>query len=375
MIGLINIENDDVLGALRGFLSRLMESGMVDALYVPMETDGGMVSPALVHDPQLLVNANPLAPVMPINGARAVSALTGKGAPVRLGAVLRSCELRALVELVKLQQASLDGVTLINIDCPGTAEVAAYVRAQKNGGVDMPAYLKAAQTGTLPELDGLEIRQACQMCVQPVSNLADIQLHLFGADLAQGFSVQMSEETGALLGISQVEEYPEESRRQALDNLMDSRGRYREQALGEIRTQMNSNGGLGSLFAACIRCHNCMTACPICYCKTCLFRTAAFDHAPEHYFSAAKHKGAVRLLGDTMLFHMTRLNHMSASCVSCGMCTSACPSEIPVGVIFSAIGAQVQAAFEYEPGRSLEEVLPLITFQADEWTQVGEEVR
>jgi hypothetical protein len=44
-------------------------------------------------------------------------------------------------------------------------------------------------------------------------------------------------------------------------------------------------------------------------------------------------------------------------------------------MIFSAIGSQVQAAFEYEAGRSLDEVLPLITFQANEWTQVGEEVR
>jgi formate dehydrogenase subunit beta len=83
-----------------------MESGKVDALFIPMETEAGMVSPALIHDPRLLEKANPLAPVLAINGARAVSALTGKGAPVRLGAVLRSCELRALVELVKLQQAS-----------------------------------------------------------------------------------------------------------------------------------------------------------------------------------------------------------------------------------------------------------------------------
>jgi len=28
------------------------------------------------------------------------------------------CELRALVELVKLQQATLDGLTLISLDCP-----------------------------------------------------------------------------------------------------------------------------------------------------------------------------------------------------------------------------------------------------------------
>lgn len=374
MIGRINVENGDVVGALRGFLSWLMESGMVEALYVPMETDDGIVSPALVTDVRLLERANPLTPILPINGARAVSALTGKGAPVRMAAVLRSCELRALIELVKLQQATLEGVTLIGIDCSGTYDIDAYVRVQKNGGLDLATYLKAAQVGAHPELDGLEMREACRMCIKPVSDLADIQLQLFGGDLSLGITVQMSEETGSLLGIPQ-DENSNEQRGQVIDNLLKTRNNYREQALGDIRKEMNSNGGLGSLFAACIRCHNCMTACPICYCKTCLFRTAAFDHAPEHYFSSAKHKGGMRLLSDTMLFHMTRLNHMSASCVSCGMCTSACPSDIPVGMIFSVVGAQVQAAFDYEAGRNLDEALPLITFQPDEWTQVGEEVR
>jgi formate dehydrogenase subunit beta len=55
------------------------------------------------------------------------------------------------------------------------------------------------------------------------------------------------------------------------------------------------------------------------------------------------------------------------------MCTSACPSDIPVGTIFSAVGSQVQELFEYLPGRDVDEPLPLITFREDEWTEVGEE--
>ncbi|MCJ7708858.1 MAG: hypothetical protein MUO38_14730, partial [Anaerolineales bacterium] len=107
----IPVENGDTLTAVRGFLQKLLETGTVEALFVPLEVDGGAILPALVTDPERARLANPLAPVMPINSARAVSALTGKQAPARIGAVLRPCEIRALVELVKLQQATLEGVT------------------------------------------------------------------------------------------------------------------------------------------------------------------------------------------------------------------------------------------------------------------------
>jgi formate dehydrogenase subunit beta len=91
------------------------------------------------------------------------------------------------------------------------------------------------------------------------------------------------------------------------------------------------------------------------------------------YVGWANQKGAFRLPADTSLFHLTRLNHMALSCVGCGMCTQACPAELPVGSVFRSIGQRLQETFEYVPGRSLEEPLPLITFKENEWTDLGEE--
>ncbi|MFQ6001209.1 MAG: 4Fe-4S dicluster domain-containing protein, partial [Anaerolineae bacterium] len=125
-------------------------------------------------------------------------------------------------------------------------------------------------------------------------------------------------------------------------------------------------------FSTCIRCHNCTVACPICYCKECLFRTSTFEHESDRYLRWAQRKGAIQMPTDTLLFQLTRLNHMVTSCVGCGMCESACPSDIPLTTIFRAVGQEVQAMFDYLPGRSLEDELPLATFKEDELAELGE---
>lgn len=370
MIGLIPTHNNDSLAGVRGLFRQMMDAGIVEALYVPLEMENGTIMPALVTDPAHLERANPFAPAMPINAARAVSELTGKHAPTQIGVVLRPCELRALTELIKLQQSNLEEVVLIGMDCPGTYEWAEYNRLQRDGGLNLEEYLSAATRGE--SLASPSLRTACQMCTQPVPEHVDIRLHLFGADLSQGIPITVEEGIASILELEGVGESGAGGRQAIIDQVISQRDQARQREFAAMRQRLDAKEGFAEIFATCIRCHNCKTACPICYCKTCLFCTASFDHAPEHYLTTARRKGAMRLLGDTLLFHLTRLNHMGLSCVSCGMCTSACPADIPVGMVFSLIGADVQAAFEYKPGQDLSEPLPLVTFQADEWEEVGE---
>ncbi|MBE9507311.1 MAG: 4Fe-4S dicluster domain-containing protein [Chloroflexi bacterium] len=366
----IPVENNDTLAAVRGFLKRLLEAEVVDALLVPMETPAGTVTPALVADPALLDAANPLSPVMGLNAARVTGRVSIREPRGRIGAILRPCELRALVELVKLQQANLDDMVTIGVDCLGTYDVPVYSTMQASGGADMAAYLATAQSGELAPQEGYAFRDACQMCEQSHVEGADIVLELFGADLTAGIPVSLPDEMAEKLGLSPVGE--DERRAEVVDKVVATRTQVRDTRFAEMRQRLEQEGVEG-VFAACVRCHNCMTVCPLCYCKTCLFKSPVFDHEPMQYMNWARRKGAYRLPADTMLFHLTRLNHMVLSCVGCGMCTSDCPAELPVGLVFRTIGQQVQEVFDYVPGRNVEEPLPLVTFREDEWMEVGEE--
>ncbi len=158
----------------------------------------------------------------------------------------------------------------------------------------------------------------------------------------------------------------------ALQALLAERVAERDRVLAGVAERTATPAGLADWFSTCIRCHNCMTNCPICYCKTCFFKTDVFDHEPLQFIQWAGRKGATRLPPDTVLFHLTRMNHMATSCVGCGLCTSACPSGIAVGAAFRGVAARTQALFGYQAGRSLGEAPPVTTFQVDEMRERGE---
>jgi formate dehydrogenase (coenzyme F420) beta subunit len=365
---------------IQALLRSLLERGTVDALLVPMTLPGGTTAPTLVSDPQALDQADPLAPVLPINAARAASQLTMTAHSQKLGLVLRSCEIRALVELVKFQQASLDQAFIIGLDCLGTYPLADYQAAEdKDQLVD--ELLAGAATGEPKPHQGLAFRSACQICEQPLpegysgapeGQHVALTLGLVGLqpgtlylkardDLAEALDLQAN---GTPAG-----------RKAAAQKLITARTQARDEAFAQLRQRIGDKPNMQGLlqeFSACIRCHNCMINCPICYCRECIFRTPTFEHESQLYYQWAERKGTVRMLPDTLLFHLTRLNHMVTSCVGCGLCTDACPADIPVATVFRAVGQNAQAIFDYHPGRSLDEAAPVQEFREDELTAMGE---
>ncbi len=370
----LEVEESDVLAALRAFLRRLLEEQVVDALLVPVELPSGdAVAQTLIKDPEKLALANPLAPVMMANSANLVSRLTRLGNREKVGVVLRSCEMRALIELVKLQQASLDNLLTLGIDCLGTYEVTQYaeLRGQLGDAVGpSPEQLQAATEGQVVPVDGYEFRVACQICEYPVPSNVDVNIGLIGVDTRTMVLLDMEPEIGVqLLEKLALQEGEAADREEAVGKLVAAREKARDEAFARFHDSFQDSASLVAQFSTCIACHNCSQACPICYCKECIFETDTFRHPSERYLLWAGRKGAARMPSDTVLFQLTRMNHMVSSCVGCGMCESACPSNLPLALIFRAVGARVQGLFEYLPGRSLEEELPVATFKEDEFPE------
>ena len=63
---------------------------------------------------------------------------------------------------------------------------------------------------------------------------------------------------------------------------------------------------------------------------------------------------------------------MVVSCVGCGLCEQACPSNIPLMEIITPIGENAQKEFNYDPGNDLEEKVPMVVYKEDEYQEVGE---
>lgn len=370
---ILDTSKDGMLESIKGFLKGLLEKELVSAVLVPVELpSGNNVVQTLVSNPAKLDSANPLAPVLPVNSARIVSSITRTGASEKkIAAVLRSCELRAVIELAKLKQVTLDNLLIIGIDCYGTYSINDYSNLAEEGKSPTDIALGNVKGSKEDEL----LREACQVCEYFYPMNADISIGLVGTDTDKAIFICAGTEQGEqVLNEMELQESGDDEKRQdAIEKLVAERTAKKEELYGNTREGVTGEEKLLTMFARCVNCHNCRDACPICYCRECLFDSPTFEFGADKYLDWAEKKDALRMPTDTLLFHLTRLNHMATSCVGCGLCQEACPNEVPVFSIFRMVGDKVQEVFEYVPGRSLDEEMPLSTFREDELQEVGYE--
>jgi len=358
--------------AIIDFLKSLIEKGVVEDLILPKALPSGEgVVQTLIRDPRMLGGGCALSPTMPVQSARVVSNLSIKNLGKKVGAVMKSCEIRAIVELAKFLQVKLDNLYLIGIDCPGTFEVPDYAKMvqEGKGGEKLTQELfRGMEKGESAPPADYVFRTACQMCEYPVPQ-ADIVLKLYGYPTDREIGIEVGEKLEKEIeekGILSFSGQDSPNRAGVVSKVVGERTKKRDAVFKEFKGMVKGLPSFLDRFATCVRCHNCMVACPICYCKECVFRTAIFEHEGDQFLRWADRKGGIRMPTDTLIFHLIRMSHMVTSCIGCGLCDSACPSRLPVASLFRSVGDKIQKMFQYVPGRDVKETPPVATFKEDE---------
>jgi formate dehydrogenase subunit beta len=371
----MEVKDKNILDALRSLLSVVLNLDDISEVLVPWRLPmKNMVMPTLITDAARLAGADPISPAFPINSARIVSKLTRKASGGKIAAVMRPCEIRAFIELVKLNQGQKDDLVIIGTDCLGACQNRDFF---KWAGDDIEEstnkFYSSAISGEWSSLPGFIPAPACRVCEMPLPTGADIAIGLFGIEDAGRIPVTAQTEEGeqllAKLKLKPAEE--SQSRKKAVEKLIADRTAERDKMFESVHEATGRLEKLTGYLAACVNCYNCRVACPVCYCRECVFTTSVFDHEPSQYLRWANRKGAVKMPTDTVFYHITRMAHMSTACVGCGQCSNACPNEIPLMELFRAIAHKTQNSFGYEAGRSIDEKPPLSEFREDEFREVA----
>lgn len=370
----LDVPGNDPTVALKDLARSVLALEEIAAILVPMRLPTQqLVMPVLVSDAPRLGGMDPLAPSFALNAATMVSRLTHRSSGPKVAVMLRPCEIRAFVERVKLKQGCRDDVVIIGYDCPGACtntEYTAFVQTRVETSITAFVEWAMGQHDTFEEI--VPLAPACRVCEQFVPQGADLAVFLFGVDTRARVLIQAENALGEQLldrlGFDDAQVPPE--RDAIVRALSQKRLEARDRMIANTTEATSSLQKLAAYLANCINCYNCRVACPVCYCRECVFVTDVFDHDATQYLGWAKRKGAIKMPTDTLFYHLTRLAHMSTACVGCGQCSNACPNDVPVMELFRSVAQRTQAAFDYRAGRDIADKPPLSEFKEHEFEEV-----
>jgi formate dehydrogenase (coenzyme F420) beta subunit len=278
-------------------------------------------------------------PSFGVNGAIFLRRIFSKGSGILL--MLRPCEIRAYVELVKLSQIEPEDIIAVSIDCPGAVSLKESPESLPVDADKLKDYFK----------DPKIMRASCSVCRERRGVVGDAGIRVDEEGELWAFSYTDKGE-GFL---SLLEGETEESDR---GMLIPS-----EAAPGTFQSDMAE---LTQDLSKCIMCKNCRDMCPVCYCIDCVFNGDEYLPKGDALLNMISRTGSSAMPQGKELFHLIRMFHVSQVCVGCGGCEEACPQGIPLTKYFKGISERLQGMFSYMSGRSFDEEIPYLTFLEDE---------
>lgn len=345
----IDVQKGDPVGAVRGFLRVLLDNRIVDCVFAPMDLAAEVgPQPQKLSDADALETINPLLPLMLDNAAIALKTAMAQESCTVFGAMLRPCEVRALIEMAKRGEVDLNHVVIVGVDCLATYDEDFYHDVSAHHP-DAPHWLmnESLRFARQGQITPYRYRLACQMCVRPAADhtAADVLLGVVGVDAFSKILVLADESNDVRLKLHKVTDRPATEREVAerevaLWRLTERRNETAERKLAELGLTDTDTDVILALLNECTLCGACMDACPICDRKM----REALEEGCDSFFMA-----------------IVENNRRLASCDGCGMCQTHCSGGIPLAAINRALSRRVQTQLDYVPGRDVTEIPPWMT--------------
>ena len=333
----------DPLGTLRRFVHAVWKTADLEGMLVPLNGSPNAIAEAhFINDSGQLDRVNPFKPLMTLNTASLIPNLLNAPPGSHFGAMMRPCELRALIEMIKHNGFSTDEVLTICTDCLGTYPVEDYEWRAKRKGEPEKLTQEALQFARQGGIGTYRYRSACQVCTAPDARSGDINIGVLGLPVRQFILITARDEaTAGRLRLDEIADVQADpalaaQHERLLAKIVERNRRTYERVISGLADILPTDlEALIEQLESCENCQDCLNVCPIC----------VVDH-PQR--------------AEDGKFVREDVTRWMISCSGCGVCESACPKHLPLNAIFLHIRTQLAEMYDYSPGASPQEPLPVI---------------